>query len=829
MELFEYKTLFVDVIAPVPVKGTFSYRVPNELNGQVKVGQRVAIQFGPKKILSGIVARITEEVPKVDNIKYILGIIDENPIVSQQQLDFWQWMSDYYMCCIGEVMQAALPSALRLSSESMIELSPDYILDSQALNDYEYLIVEALQIQPKLSLSEVSKIVNYRKVMPLIKTMIEKHIIVMEEDLQDKYKAKYERFVRLSGDYYADERMAVLMDALNKRAPKQLDVLMAFYVLGGSRETDIMAAPLLKKADANLSVLKALAEKGVFELYEKKVSRLVGGKKQKEVSDIELTPAQQQAIDETNAGFANNKTVLLHGVTSSGKTEIYIKLIQKTIDRGKQVLYLVPEIALTEHMINRLKVYFGDRVGVYHSRYGDNERVEVWQQMVEYASTRSVEHQIVIGSRSALFLPFTDIGLIIVDEEHDSSFKQVDPSPRYNARDCALMLASMHKSNVVLGSATPSYESYFNALSGKYALVKLTERFGGARMPEIIVSDLREENRRKTMKSHFGSTLYGAISQALEKKNQVILFQNRRGFSLRLECGVCNHVPQCINCDVSLIYHKKSNMLRCHYCGYTTPVPNECPSCHSTDIRMRGFGTEKVEEDLQLLFPEASVARLDLDTTRAKTAYHDILEQFGNQTTDMLVGTQMVTKGLDFDNVKVVGILNADGMLSYPDFRASERAFQLMSQVSGRAGRKGEPGKVVIQTYQPAHPVILDVIANDYDRLFQDQMIVRKQFSYPPFYRLIQIKLRHVDSLKLDVAADYLQTLLHPLFGDMLLGPEYPAVSRIKNQYIKQFLIKFRRDVNPAKVKQHIEQSLEQFHTSPQGKSVTVQIDVDPY
>ena len=664
---------------------------------------------------------------------------------------------------------------MKLSSETTVALSPGYQLDSVALNDFEYLIVEALQIKPKITISEVSKIIGFKKVMPLVHSMMEKGILVMEEELNEKYKAKYERFVRLAAEYREEAKVHELMDNLTKRAYKQLEVLLAFITLGGDADNDVMAKTLLQKANANSTILKNMAEKGIFEVYERKVSRLKEFKVQTDVDSIQLTEAQQKAYEGIKAGFGENKPVLLHGVTSSGKTEIYIKLIKEAVDRGKQVLYLLPEIALTAQIINRLKAYFGDKLGVYHSRYGNNERVEVWEQVRDFGQTQSPKHQIIIGSRSAIFLPYSDIGLIIVDEEHDSSFKQIDPAPRYNARDAAIVLAAMHKANVLLGSATPSYESYYNALNGRFHLVEITERYGGVQMPEIILSDMRVERRRKTMKADFGSTLLDAMKETLDEHNQTILFQNRRGFSLRLECEDCHHVPQCINCDVSLIYHKSQNVLRCHYCGYTASVPSECPVCHSPNIRMHGFGTEKIEEDLSLVMPEAKVARLDLDTTRSKNDYQSILEAFQDKETNILVGTQMVTKGLDFDSVK------------------------------------GKQGKVIIQTYEPAHPVLQDVLRNDFRGLYDKQMVIRQQFGYPPFYRLILIRLKHKDYQKLNPAAAELARMLRPIFKQDLLGPEYPVVSRVKNLYIKQMMVKFRRDYNTQKVKELIAQQIRLF------------------
>ena len=842
----ERVTLFAEILLPLPIPGTYTYRVPFELNQKAKVGQRAVVQFGKTKIMSGLIISLTEEVPDCTSIKYLLDILDDDPVVNENQLKLWQWIASYYLCYLGDVMQVALPSALKLSSESKIMLSDEFVLDSMALSDNEFLIVEALQIQPQLTITEVSKIIGYKKIMPLVKTMIEKKIIVMQEELQQKYKAKYERYVRLTNTYRNEDAMRELMDTLSKRAYKQLELLMAFFVLGGSADNDVIASDLLKKANAASSILATLVDKGVFESYQKRVSRLKEYKALTDVSTINLTEKQQEAYDEIHKGFEEEKPVLLHGVTASGKTEIYIKLIQEAIDEGKQVLYLLPEIALTEQIINRLKKYFGDRVGVYHSRYDNNERVEIWQQVMNFRSQQSTvngqqvlgdsatrrlgdsKYQIIIGSRSAVFLPFTDLGLIIVDEEHDSSFKQIDPAPRYSARDLAVLMSKMFHARLLMGSATPSFESYYNARQNKYHLVTITERYGGVEMPEIIVDDLRVETRRKTMQANFGKTLVDAMNKTLEEKNQVILFQNRRGFSLRIECEHCNYIPQCINCDVSLIYHKNQNILKCHYCGYTTSVPTECPSCRSTDLKMYGFGTECIEDDLKVVFPEANSSRLDLDTTRTKNSYQYILEQFQNKETNILVGTQMVTKGLDFDSVKVVGILNADNMLTFPDFRAYERSFQLMEQVSGRAGRKGDKGKVIIQTYQPQHPVILNVITHDYVRFYEEQMPIRRQFNYPPYSRLVMIRLKDVDSQKLNKAADELAKIFRQVFKENLLGPEYPVVSRVKNQYIKQMLIKINKDLNSAKVKEFINKTIEDFKHNNDFKSVKIQIDVDP-
>ncbi|MBO5854166.1 MAG: primosomal protein N' [Bacteroidales bacterium] len=833
-------TLFAEILLPLPIPGAYTYRIPFELNEKVKVGQRAVVQFGKIKIMSGLIISLSKNVPDCTNIKYIIDILDDEPVINQNQLKLWNWISSYYLCYLGEVMQAALPSALKLSSESKISLDDDYKLDSENLSDNEFLIVEALQIQPQLTITEVSKIIGYKKVMPIIKTMIEKKIIVMQEELLQKYKAKYERYVRLSNTYRDDAAMQELMDSLSKRAYKQLEMLMAFFVLGGSADNDVLVSELMKKANASSSIMSAMVEKGIFESYQKRVSRLKEYKALTSVDTIQFTEKQQEAFDDIHKGFDEEKPVLLHGVTASGKTEIYIKLIQEAIDEGKQVLYLLPEIALTEQIINRLKKYFGDKVGVYHSRYDNNERVEIWQQVMNFRNSgvqefrnsgkvgQGSKYQIIIGSRSAIFLPFNDVGLIIVDEEHDGSFKQIDPAPRYSARDLAVVMSKMFHARLVLGSATPSFESYFNAKQNKYHLVTITERYGGVEMPEIIVDDMRIETRRKTMQANFGKVLIDTMNKTLEEKNQVILFQNRRGFSLRIECDHCNYIPQCINCDVSLTYHKNQNILKCHYCGYTSNVPAECPSCKSTDLKMHGYGTERIEDDLKIVFPEANSARLDLDTTRTKNSYQYILEQFQNKETDILVGTQMVTKGLDFDSVKTVGILNADNMLTFPDFRAYERSFQLMEQVSGRAGRKGDKGKVIIQTFQPQHQVIQNVMSHDYVRFYEEQMPVRRQFNYPPYSRLILIRLKDVDSMKLNKAADELARAFRYAFKDNVLGPEYPIVSRVKNLYIKQMIIKINKDLYSNKVKDFIKGTIENFKHNNEFKSVKIQIDVDP-
>ncbi|MCK4289334.1 MAG: primosomal protein N', partial [Bacteroidales bacterium] len=673
-----------------------------------------------------------------------------------------------------------------------------------------------------------------KKIIPLIKTLIEKNIVLVEEEIVNAFKPKIETYVRLTSAYKDNEdNLREAFDELSKRAFKQLQLLMSFinFTQNTPDTPEIKRSQLLKSIDASAVQLNALIKKGVFETYTKVSSRLEYHKSSSSVKNIILNEHQTKALNEINKAFTEKDVVLFHGITSSGKTEIYIKLIEEVIAKGKQVLYLLPEIALTTQIINRLRKYFGNKIGVYHSKYNKHERVEIWNNVLNSDSSNKAEkssYRIILGPRSAMFLPFNNLGLVIVDEEHDTSYKQFDPAPRYNARDSAIYLAGMHKAKTVLGSATPSIESYYNANIEKYALVDLKQRFGGIQMPEILIADIKQESRRKTMRSHFSSFLLNHVEEALKNKEQVILFQNRRGFSLRLECEACNWMPECKNCDVTLIYHKQNNQLRCHYCGYSTRIPEKCPSCGSTKILMRGFGTEKVEEELAIIFPESRIVRMDLDTTRSKFAYQRIINDFEDRKIDVLVGTQMVTKGLDFDNVSVVGILNADNMINFPDLRSFERSFQLMAQVSGRAGRKKKRGKVIIQTYNPSHPVVRFVIDNDYVSMFNNQLIERRNFKYPPFTRLIQIKLKHKDYNVLNKAASEFAALLREKLGKRVLGPEYPMVSRIKNLFIKTVLIKIEKEISISFVKSEILKRVEIFYKNKDFKSIRILIDVDP-
>lgn len=824
-------TLFADVILPLPLPGFYTYRVPYELNDNVKKGCRVVVQFGKKKIYTALVYRLHEIVPQNYQPKYILSILDETPIVNEIQYQYWDWISKYYLCRPGEVMNVALPSSLKLASESCVVLHPDFDHNFEQLSDKEFLIAEALDIRKKLTLSEITDLVEQQKIIPLLKNMIEKKIVLLEEELYDKFKPKTEVCVKLSEKYKDDSLLHKAFDELNRKAFKQLEILMAFIQL--TRDTippviHLSRPKLLEKSNASAAQLQALIKKGILEIYTLTQTRLKDFESTDPVDSIILSDEQTQAFNKIKQDIEEKDVVLLHGITSSGKTEIYIKLISETLSQGKQVLFLLPEIALTTQIINRLRKYFGKEVGVYHSKYSNDERVEVWNKVLSHGSDDQINkpYNIILGARSALFLPFSNLGLIIVDEEHDTSYKQVDPPPRYHARDAAIFLAHLHHAKTILGSATPSIETYFNALNGKFGMAELNKRYGDMLLPEIIVANIKEQTKQKKMKSHFSETLFTLMEEALKNKEQVILFQNRRGYSTRIECSDCNWVPNCKHCDVTLIYHKQINLLKCHYCGYSTKVPESCPACKSTHIHTKGLGTERIEEETELIFSGAHVARMDLDSTRTKNAHQQIINDFEDGKTDILIGTQMITKGLDFDNVNVVGILNADNMLNFPDFRAHERGFQLMAQVSGRAGRRNKRGQVVIQTYNPDHPIIKLVLQHDYVSMCTQQLQQRRQFKYPPYNRLIQITLRHQDSAKLNEAAAYLAHNLKLKFAKKVFGPEYPVVSRIRNFYLKNILIKLDRDNFVQSHKEELIKITDEF--LKKHPSVKLAIDVDP-
>jgi primosomal protein N' (replication factor Y) len=816
------ETLFVEVILPLAIAKNYTYRVPFEWNSQIATGKRVVVQFGKSKLYTAIIATISRHPPGKYEAKYIIEILDSHPLVTAGQLQFWGWMADYYMCNIGEVMNAALPSALKLASETRITLNKGFEFDRSALHDKEYLIVEALGLQPELTVSDIVKLLGQKTVMPVLKLLFEKNIIHISEEVSERYKPRTRTFITLHPDYHDQDNLKELFGILEKRAPKQADAVLAYIKLARHQKA-ITKNELAEESGAGSGSINSLIEKEIFIAEEKNVSRLYY-ENEEDYGTFELSEQQRDVLRQIGEEFKQKEVVLLHGVTSSGKTQIYIRLIEEAIANGKQVLYLLPEIALTTHIIERLRMYFGANIGIYHSRFNDNERVEVWQKVLNN------EYKVVLGARSSVFLPFNDLGLIITDEEHETSYKQYDPAPRYNARDAAIFLANMHKGKVLLGSATPSFESYYNARMHKYGFAELTERFGGVKLPEIEVISIAQETKLKTIRSHFTSVLLADIETALAAKEQVILFQNRRGYAPILMCKICAYTPKCINCDVSLTFHKSSGKLHCHYCGYKEDSPKICPACGSTHLEYKGFGTEKIEDELQLLLPEARIARMDLDTTRSRNSLQTLLNDLEEKKIDILVGTQMVAKGLDFSGVTVIGIINADSLLKFPDYRANERSYQLLAQVSGRAGRRDKQGKVVIQTYDVNHRVIKQVIENDYPGLYFTEMEERRSFKYPPFYRLINLDIKHKDPEMVNNQAAYLATELRKHFGDRVIGPEYPLVARIRNYYIKSIMLKFERDaVSIVKAKTIIREVITQFQTTKLSKGSIVQPDIDPY
>lgn len=820
--------IFADVILPLYLSKAYTYKIPDELCDRVAPGMRVEVQFGKSKLYSAIVKKIHKNSPNHYNPKNILSILDETPIVNPIQLKHWEWIGNYYLCSEGEVLNAALPSGLKLSSEKNIIINPGFGNDYTQLSDKEYLIAEALEIQRSLNLEEISDILNQKNVLPVIKSLLNKKVVLIEEDMKQKYTPKFATYVRLNKEFCNETAIKQLFSELEKKQ-KQLELLMTYIHLNDvNYKTNnyqnfkpIPKNELLKTSKSGEASLKTLAGKNILDIFKKEIGRIEDGDEQF-LTDVKLSPLQLNALKSINELLKTKPIVLLHGETGSGKTEIYIQLIEQTLKAGQQALYLLPEIALTTQIIGRLKKRFGNKIGVYHSKFNDNERVEVWKNIL------NKKYSIVLGTRSACFLPFDNLGLVIIDEEYENTYKQAEPAPRYNARETSIYLAQLHRAKTILGSATPSFESYFNAQTGKYGIVRLTERYSGVKMPEIIIANIKEEKKKKMMPSHFSSLLINKLSDLLAKKEQAILFQNRRGYNSLWECDTCGWVPKCKNCDVSLTFHKQIYQLKCHYCGYSYQPSSSCLACGNHNIKMHGFGTEKIEDELSVIFPDAKIARLDLDSTRAKHSFQQILSDFEEQKADILVGTQMVTKGLDFDNVSLVGILSADSLLNYPDFRAFERAFQLMTQVSGRAGRKDKQGLVIIQTYQPEHPIVNNVVRNEYEDMYNSQIKEREKFKYPPFVRLIKITLKHKELDIIDPAASELKNILNSNFGNRILGPEFPPVMRIRNQYIKNILLKIEKTDSLSRTKEILLEKLNKFKDEKPFRSVKIIVDVDP-
>lgn len=813
----DQETRFVEVILPLSLSKNYTYRVPRDLIADIEVGKRVLVQFGRQRMYTAVVKSIGFLAPEHYEAKYIIDVIDDSPILSPEQLKFWDWVANYYVCNEGDVMNAAVPAGLKLASETVLSLKEG--VDVTSFAGKEQVIINALAKNKKVTVDTVMELLGQRSVYPVINNLLLTDSIIIAEELSEKYKPMRKSYITLS-DFYKDHEHLKQLFALLERAPKQMDILLAYVQLtrnGGS----ISSQELLDKANSNATALKALIAKEVFREEKKIVSRL-GNADAGELINFTLSNAQQTAFNAIRAGFIAKDVLLLHGVTSSGKTQVYIKLIEEALANNNQVLFLVPEIALTTQIVERIRIYFGGLVGVYHSKFNNNERVEIWNSVL------NGKYKVILGARSAVFLPFKNLGLIVIDEEHESSYKQFDPAPRYQARDAAIYLASLYQAKVLLGSATPSIESYYNAVTEKYGLVTLSERYGGAELPVHQIVSISESQKKKKMTAYFTAELLDAIERALKAGEQIILFQNRRGYATILICATCGFTPKCINCDVSLTYHKASGKLHCHYCGYTQGTLKICPACGSVHVMQKGFGTERVEEELKIAFPEVRTARLDLDSTRGKYSMQQIIADFQDRKTDVLIGTQMVAKGLDFNEVTLIGVINVDTLLKYPDFRAYERSYQLLAQVGGRSGRREKEGTVLIQTYDASNRIIRQVVENDYLSMYHEELQDRKQYHYPPFTRLININVKHKDAAKVRDAAKYLALSLRNDLGQRVYGPEQPLIARVRSLYIEQIMIRAEKDLPIGRVKKVIKDAVLKLNTEKDFKSVRVQIDVDP-
>ena len=815
---------YVDVILPLPLPRCFTYSLPDEGAEEVQIGCRVVVPFGRKKYYTAIVRNVHHYAPTEYEVKEISTVLDTSPILLPGQFRFWEWLADYYLCTQGDVYKAALPSGLKLESETIVEYNPDFEADAP-LSEREQLVLDLLAKEPEQCVTKLEKESGLKNILTVIKSLLDKEALFVKEELRRTYKPKTEARVRLAADASGEENLRRIFDEL-ERAPKQLALLMKYVelsgVLGDGASKEVSKKELLQRASASPAIFNGLVEKQIFEVYYQEIgrlNRLVG----KTVELNVLNEHQQRAYHEIMQSFQEKNVCLLHGVTSSGKTEVYIHLIEETLRQGRQVLYLLPEIALTTQITERLKRVFGSRLGIYHSKFPDAERVEIWQKQLTEEG-----YDIILGVRSSVFLPFRNLGLVIVDEEHENTYKQQDPAPRYHARNAAIVLASMYGAKTLLGTATPSVETWQNATTGKFGWVELKERYKEIQLPEIIPVDIKELHRKKRMTGQFSPLLLQYVREALDNKQQVILFQNRRGFAPMIECRTCGWVPKCKNCDVSLTYHKGINQLTCHYCGYTYQLPRSCPACEGVELMHRGFGTEKIEDDVKLIFPEASVARMDLDTTRTRSAYEKIIADFEQGKTDILIGTQMVSKGLDFDHVSVVGILNADTMLNYPDFRSYERAFQLMAQVAGRAGRKNKRGRVVLQTKSIDHPIIRQVMTNDYEDMVAGQLAERQMFHYPPYYRMVYVYLKNRNETLLDVMAHTMAEKLRALFGNRILGPDKPPVARIQTLFIRKIVVKIEQNAPMSRARELLLRVQREMIEDERFKSLIVYYDVDP-
>ncbi len=817
--MIKLDVVYAEIIIPLALPLNYTWAIPKAFQEKVQPGIRVEVMLGKSKKYAGIIKKIHHNKPEAFEPRDIINILDHEPIIHQEQLVFWEWMANYYMCTEGEIMQAAIPANLKLSSESILVWNEERNLNFSDLTDSEYIVAEALELKKELRLSEVQELLDVTHVYPIIKKLIEKEVCYVWEELKEKYKEKKQTYISLHPQYKDEEKLAALLNSWTK-APKQMELLLAFLHLQRT-EGEVIQNELLKKSNATAIQLKGLIDKGIL-LSERRSTDRINYGDRSVVINFTLSNAQEKALIEIRSAFAEKSVCLLHGVTASGKTQIYTKLIEEQIKEGKQVLYMLPEIALTAQIIRRLQEYFGGHIAIYHSKFNANERVEIWNKV------KSGEIKVILGARSSLFLPFKNLSLIITDEEHDGSYKQQDPAPRYHARDAAVYYANLFRAKVLLGSATPSIESFYNCEQHKYGLVQLTERFGDAQLPSIELIDIKKFQQKG--KIAFTAPMLESIQQSLQQKKQVILFQNRRGYAPYLICNTCGWIPQCKNCDVTLTYHKFKNKLTCHYCGTHYPVIHTCAACGSHDFTQKNFGTEQIEELLNEYFPDARIARMDYDSVKGKHDHDSLIKQFEQQKLDILVGTQMVVKGLDFDHVNLVGIIDADGILGFTDFRVNEKAYQLMEQVSGRAGRKDELGKVLIQVSNTRHPVLSFVQQHQYEALYKYEIDNRKQFGYPPFTRLIQLTFKHKEKHIAEEAAHVLMKGMAANFLKEMAGPAQPVVDRIRNQYLWEVLMKLPKDVQRIQqCKREIMQQIAIIQSNKRYKAVRIIINVDPF
>ncbi len=816
---------YAEVILPLPLYSTFTYSIPDSFKDSVGIGFRVLVPFGRKKFYTGIVTQIHNQQPGDYEVKDIVAVLDNNSILRHPQLKFWQWISDYYLCAIGDVYKAAVPAGMKVESETRVSANPDYIDTDGTLTERETVIYDMLLTKDYLTPADIAKATGYKNVETTVADLINREALFITEKIVDNYRPKTDVYVRLKAEQGDNNTVQEFFQKV-KQARKQEAALLAYLDMSGWMKHEPLAEvpkdALIKRANASLPILNAMVGKGIFSLYKKEINRF-----QLNANELTalnpLSDSQQEAYEKINECFNSKDVTLLHGVTSSGKTEVYTHIINDVLQQGKQALYLVPEIALTTQLTQRLQKNFGNRLLIYHSKFSDNERVDIWKRLLT-----TDEPCVVIGVRSSVFLPFNNLGVIIVDEEHETSYKQQDPAPRYNARDAAIVLAKMHNAKILLGSATPSITTYYKAETGKFGLVKLSTRFEGVELPEVRVIDTKLSRKHKEMEGAFSRELIDECNEAISRNEQAIIFQNRRGFAPMVRCKECAWMPKCENCDVTLTYHKHINLLTCHYCGYTIPLPNICPACKQPTIEVLGYGTERIEDDIEKHFPNAKVARMDLDTTRSKYGYDKIIESFSNHKTQILIGTQMVTKGLDFGGVSIVGIVNADTMINFPDFRSHERAFNMMEQVAGRAGRRQKQGTVCIQTSSPENPVIKFVVNHDYEGFYKSELEERRKYNYPPFTRIVNIYIKHRDDDSLTEMSVRFSNMLRQVFGKRVLGPEPPTIARIQQLYIRQIVLKVEETASMPKVKQILRMIYEQSLSDPRMKRAIVYYDVDP-